>query len=159
MAERSSWTGSAADLLRAGADRSSDDTSRGSVGWPKNPRGLAGRLRRAQTFLRALGIEVAFAREGRAGTRVIRMHTMFKDSVSCVGTVSSIRDNGSGSWSGPLEPKSADDLCDDNWSADLVDQCPIGRGPFTALDAADATDATADSGNRGWELDRHDHPM
>ena len=39
--------------------------------WPKNPRALAGRLRRAQTFLRALGIEIAFGREGRAGTRII----------------------------------------------------------------------------------------
>ena len=28
-----------------------------SIGWPKNPRALAGRLRRAQTFLRALGIK------------------------------------------------------------------------------------------------------
>ena len=75
MAERSSWTGSAADLLRAGADRSSDGISRAGTGWPKNPRALAGRLRRAQTFLRALGIEIAFSREGRAGSRIIRMHT------------------------------------------------------------------------------------
>ena len=67
MAERSSWMGSAADLLRAGADRSSDGISRYGIGWPKNPRALAGRLRRAQTFLRAAGIEVAFGREGRAG--------------------------------------------------------------------------------------------
>jgi hypothetical protein len=75
MAERSSWMGSAADLLRAGADHTSDTLSRCSAGWPKSPRSLAGRLRRAQTFLRALGIEVVFGREGRAGTRVIRMHT------------------------------------------------------------------------------------
>src|SRR5262245_17523629 len=53
VAEHSSWMGSAADLLRAGVDRSSDALSRGSAGWPKNPRALAGRLRRAQTFLRA----------------------------------------------------------------------------------------------------------
>jgi hypothetical protein len=36
MAQRSSWTGSAADLLRAGADCSSDGIPRGSAGWPKN---------------------------------------------------------------------------------------------------------------------------
>ena len=41
--------------------------------WPKTPRALAGRLRRAQTFLRTLGIEITFSREGRAGTRIIRM--------------------------------------------------------------------------------------
>jgi hypothetical protein len=52
LAERSSWTGSAADLLRAGA-------SRRSAHWPKNSRALAGQLRRAQTFLRALGIEIS----------------------------------------------------------------------------------------------------
>jgi hypothetical protein len=75
MTEHRSWTGSAADLLSAGSDCSEDGVWGGSAGWPKSPRALAGRLRRAQTFLRALGIEVAFGREGRAGTRVIRMHT------------------------------------------------------------------------------------
>ena len=35
------------------------------TGWPKNPRALVGRLRRALTFLRALGVELAFGREGR----------------------------------------------------------------------------------------------
>jgi hypothetical protein len=43
------------------------------AGWPKSPRVLAGRLRRAQTSLRTLGIEIAFGREGRAGTRIIRI--------------------------------------------------------------------------------------
>jgi hypothetical protein len=41
--------------------------------WPKNPRALAGRLRRSQAFLRTLGIEIAFKREGREGNRIIRM--------------------------------------------------------------------------------------
>ena len=48
MAQRGSWTGSAADLLRAGADLASDGVSRRGSGWPQNPRALAGRLRRAQ---------------------------------------------------------------------------------------------------------------
>jgi hypothetical protein len=73
MAERTIWTGNASDLLRIGADGSRDDVSRIDVGWPKSPRALAGRLRRAQTPLRALGIDVAFGREGRAGTRIIRL--------------------------------------------------------------------------------------
>ena len=87
MAERGSWTGSAADLLRVGADRSSDGIARGGTGWPKNPRALAGRLRRAQTFLRALGIEVAFSREGRAGSRVIRIRGTPETTVSTVSSV------------------------------------------------------------------------
>ena len=37
MAERSSWTGSAADLLRARADLSSDGILRGRPDWPTNP--------------------------------------------------------------------------------------------------------------------------
>ena len=86
MSERSSWTGSAADLLRISVERAgrTDD----NTGWPKNPRALAGRLRRAQTFLRALGIEITFSREGRTGSRVIRMRSSLEDTVS---TVSSVR--------------------------------------------------------------------
>ena len=61
MAERSTWTGTAADLLRVGAGRSGDGRSDSRTGWPKSPRELAGRLRRAQTFLRALGIDIAFS--------------------------------------------------------------------------------------------------
>ena len=56
MSERSSWTGSAADLLRVSVERSSDRIPKDGIGWAKNPRALAGHLRRAQTFLRALGI-------------------------------------------------------------------------------------------------------
>jgi hypothetical protein len=56
----------AADLLRAGAGRGSDGISGDSAGWSKNPRPLADRLRRAQTFLRVLRIDIAFSREGRA---------------------------------------------------------------------------------------------
>ena len=93
MSERSSWTGSAADLLRVSVERSSDRIPRDSTSWPKNPRALAGHLRRAQTFLRALGIEIAFSREGRAGSRVIRMRSFPENTVS---TVSSVSDSGSG---------------------------------------------------------------
>jgi hypothetical protein len=74
MAERSSWAGSAADLLRASGDLSRDGIGSDRTGWPSNPRALAGRLRRAQTSLRALGIEIAFSREGHAGSRIIRIH-------------------------------------------------------------------------------------
>jgi hypothetical protein len=75
MAERTAWTGNASDLLRIGADASRGYMSGRADGWPKSPRALAGRLRRAQTSLRALGIEIAFSREGRAGTRIIRLRT------------------------------------------------------------------------------------
>jgi hypothetical protein len=91
MTERSSWTGSAADLLRAGASRSCDGISMDSTGWPKNPRALAGRLRRVQTFLRGLGIDIAFSREGHAGSRIIRIRRTLENTVC---TVSSVRGDG-----------------------------------------------------------------
>jgi hypothetical protein len=99
MSERPSWTGSAADLLRVGVERNSDRIAMDGTGWAKNPRALAGHLRRAQTFLRALGIEIAFSREGRAGSRVIRMRSSPENTVSTVSGVSgvgSVSDSGSG---------------------------------------------------------------
>src|SRR6516165_2721321 len=73
---------------RIGANRS---------GWPKSPRALAGRLRRAQSFLRTLGIEIAFGREGRLGTRTIRITTMAENRPhGTVSTVSRVSDNGDG---------------------------------------------------------------
>jgi len=105
MAERNSWTGTAAELLQVGAGRSSEGRANTITGWPRSPRELAGRLRRAQTFLRAVGIDIAFAREGRAGNRVIRIRVMHKT----VSTVSNIRHNGCqwGSEQSPQGPTGA----------------------------------------------------
>jgi hypothetical protein len=91
MSERSSWTGSAADLLRISVERTNHT---GHInGIPKNPRALAGRLRRAQSFLRALGIDITFSREGRTGSRVIRMRASLGNTVSTVSSVSNTRDS------------------------------------------------------------------
>src|SRR5262245_53085681 len=84
MANRSTWAGSASDLLRAGAALAGPGLPSGAAAWPRSARELAGRLRRAQTFLRVLGIHIAFSREGRAGTRVIRIHTRPEGTVSTV---------------------------------------------------------------------------
>jgi hypothetical protein len=85
MADRGQWTGSASDLLQVGINR---------FGWPKSPRALAGRLRRAQPFLRTLGIEIAFGREGRFGTRTIRITAIGENQLhDTVSTVSRVSDN------------------------------------------------------------------
>jgi hypothetical protein len=56
MADRAQWTGSASDLLQVGINIGGNAMAPWNrSGWPKNPRALAGRLRRAQTPLRALG--------------------------------------------------------------------------------------------------------
>jgi len=89
MSEQDSWTGTAADLWRLTVERSSQrgESSR----WTRNPRVLAGNLRRVQTFLQALGVEITFSREGRAGTRVIRMRRSTEKNVSTVSYVSRMR--------------------------------------------------------------------
>jgi hypothetical protein len=51
---------------------------------------LAGRLRRAQTFLRTLGIEITFSREGRTGTRMISVSTCTCPEIPSAPSTSSV---------------------------------------------------------------------
>jgi hypothetical protein len=102
------------------------------AGCPKNPRALAGRLRRAQTFLRALGIDIAFSREGQAGSRIIRIHATQENIVT---TVSSVCDQ--------PPPRQAGDVCDDDPRSDLVGRYPMGPACITTADDADGADAKA----------------
>jgi hypothetical protein len=84
MARHKIWTGTAAELLRLGLEGSGNGSWGNASGWPKNPRALAGRLRRAQPALRSLGIDIAFSREGRAGTRTITMSWSLERTVCTV---------------------------------------------------------------------------
>jgi hypothetical protein len=72
MAKQARWVGTASDLLNASAV-CGDHLAGRLADWPRNPRALGGRLRRSQAFLRALGIEIAFKREGREGDRIIKI--------------------------------------------------------------------------------------
>jgi hypothetical protein len=72
MSIQTEWSGTASDLLGTLAQLVSE-TQRKAKSWPNSPRALAGRLRRAATFLRKMSIEVAFTKEGRARTRMIRL--------------------------------------------------------------------------------------
>ena len=74
MAARTEWTGTASELLGALAEVAGERVAKAKT-WPDSPRALAGRLRRAATFLRKIGIEIGFDREGRARTRMIRITT------------------------------------------------------------------------------------
>ena len=74
MATRTVWTGTASDLLGAVAEVAGERVAK-SKSWPDGPRALAGRLRRAATFLRKIGIEIGFGRDGRARTRTITITT------------------------------------------------------------------------------------
>ncbi|HEY4808727.1 MAG TPA: hypothetical protein VIH81_13440 [Roseiarcus sp.] len=72
MEGRPSWEGSASDLLKAMNDAADERTLK-SEGWPKTPRALSNRLRRAASFLRKAGVDVRFERDpgGRERTRKI----------------------------------------------------------------------------------------
>ncbi len=72
MSEQTEWTGTATDLLGALAESAGERVAKSKT-WPASPRGLSGRLRRVATFLRKVGIEIDYAKEGRARTRIIRI--------------------------------------------------------------------------------------
>jgi hypothetical protein len=72
--ERTVWTGNATDLLGALGEVAGERVTK-SKSWPDSPRSLSGRLRRAATFLRKIGINISFEREGRARTRTIVITT------------------------------------------------------------------------------------
>lgn len=66
------WTGTATELLDTLAEVTADGV-RKSKAWPKSPRALSGELRRVATFLRQIGIEINYTKEGRARTRIIHI--------------------------------------------------------------------------------------
>lgn len=86
MMERTVWTGTASDLLGALGEAAGERIAKSKT-WPDSPRALSGRLRRAATFLRKIGIEVSFEREGRARTRIIRITAAGADPLPECGGV------------------------------------------------------------------------
>jgi hypothetical protein len=75
MAKGTVWAGTASELLVALVEVVDEPTLKSKT-WPDGPRALSGRLRRAATFLRKVGIEIGFVREGRARTRTINIATI-----------------------------------------------------------------------------------
>ena len=74
MATRTVWTGTATDFLDEMAELVGERVVQSKT-WPENARAVAGRLRRVATFLRKIGIDIDFAREGQGRTRIIRITT------------------------------------------------------------------------------------
>jgi hypothetical protein len=72
MTARTEWMGTASNLLVA-LGEVVDERIGKSKDWPSNPRAMSGRLRRAATFLRKIGIEVGFKKEGRSRTRIVHI--------------------------------------------------------------------------------------
>jgi hypothetical protein len=75
MATLAKWEGTSSELL-AKMKGVVDERVAKSDAWPSNGRALSGRLRRAASFLRRVGIDVVFKREGHARTRRIVITTI-----------------------------------------------------------------------------------
>jgi hypothetical protein len=72
MATQTVWRGTASDLQGSLGEIAGERAAKSKT-WPDSARALAGRLRRVATFLRKIGIEIGFDREGKARTRVIHI--------------------------------------------------------------------------------------
>ena len=88
MAERLEWTGTASQLLPALAGVVDEHVAK-SKAWPDDGRVLSGRLRRAAAFLRKVGVEIDFIKQGRASTRIIRITRTLSSAPENAGPPSS----------------------------------------------------------------------
>jgi hypothetical protein len=73
------WEGTASRLLvvlKEALQASEEGEVTKSRDWPATPEALSNRLRRAATFLRKVGVEIAFHRRGKKGARMIAVTTI-----------------------------------------------------------------------------------
>jgi hypothetical protein len=166
MAARTVWTGTASVLLGALAEVVDDRTAKLKT-WPDSPRALAGRLRRAATFLRKIGIEITFDREGRARTRTITIAVTpsgsapesdgAQPSASSALSVPMPKSN-SANAAAPLRPvvHNVDSSADGSGGRDTptVRANPLKSDTRTAADGADANSPAQSTpekaGTPGW---------
>ena len=75
------WSGTATDLLSDLNRQVADGVRKGKT-WPGTARAMSGRLRRAATFLRSIGIGVTFEKKGRGRARIIRISASAPSALS-----------------------------------------------------------------------------
>ena len=156
MLERTVWTGTATDLLGALAEVAGERVAKSKT-WPNSPRALSGRLRRAATFLRKIGIETDYIREGSARTRIIHItatgistvpdYRGARPSIPSAPSASMSKGNENNGVAGPTARTvartvagSADDQADDS---NAVDDLTVRANPLKTkgADGADGADA------------------
>jgi hypothetical protein len=141
-----------------------------SKAWPDSPRALSGRLRRAATFLRKIGIDIAFTKEGRARTRTITITTAFTvpekpeefASASSASSASPGKANAGNGFSAQSARTQASDAdanprdADANGQGDdsTVRDTPLKTNGADGADGADANflpqSASEKTGTSGW---------
>jgi hypothetical protein len=88
MADREEWHGTPSELHEALKEHVSETTQK-SKAWPKAPNKLSGRLKRAATFLRAVGIHVEIG-WGKSKGRAVVLRWVAQGRESTVGTVGTV---------------------------------------------------------------------
>jgi hypothetical protein len=153
MASRTEWTGTASDLLGA-LFGEAGETVRQAKTWPATPRALSGRIRRVASFLRKVGVDIVFAKEGRARTRTIHITAAPENagaepsapSASSAESKKSLPDNGFSGGTLRTQTPLADA------SRDCADHATVREKPSEsgAADGADGADANIPSHSGGW---------
>ena len=88
FAGQTEWMGTATDLLGALTEHASEAVRRAKT-WPSTPRTLSGRLRRAATFLRSVGVHIDFDHKtGRKRNRTIIISSGADQSSPCASAAS-----------------------------------------------------------------------
>jgi hypothetical protein len=88
--EEERWTGTSRDLLER-LTVIVGDSGKKATEWPKSPRGLSSRLRRAVTLLREAGIEITFHRKGTGGQRRLTIARTARDSTATTAATAPVR--------------------------------------------------------------------
>jgi hypothetical protein len=157
MVARTEWTGTASELLGALVLEAGERVTKSKT-WPDSPRALAGRLRRASTFLRKIGIEISFGREPhhphRHHSEPFRARKHRGATVHIVRTVRVRAEGQSRQWVRCLTPADGrEDGCGLD-GASTVRSNPLKTNGETAADGADAnrpSQSTPEkSGAPGW---------
>jgi hypothetical protein len=164
MATRTVWTGTASDLLGTLAEVAGERAAKSKT-WPDSPRALAGRLRRAATFLRKIGIEIGFGRAGRARTRTINITTTpslsapenagAQPSAPSASSAPMPKSNPANGFAArPLRTVAHDADGSSNGNAPTVRVNPLKNNTGTAADGADANPSPQSwpekTGTPGW---------
>ena len=143
MESRPEWEGTASRLLQVLNEQSGETVTR-STTWPKDPTRLSGRLKRAATFLRKVGIYVTF-RDRTGQKRTILITTTAPDWVR----------NAASSASSASQTPENNDLpvtLADTHDADSVTSVTAIRLQSKGNDASDASDAEIPT-QSGWQGD------
>ena len=150
---RTEWTGTASDLLGA-LDDEVGEKVRKSKAWPSSARALSGRVRRAATFLRKVGIDITFEREGRARTRTIRITRKPERAPAEPSTPSAssaqFAEARHNKGFDQDDPRTVNQLADANTGHTKPGTVRDNHTENNQMAAADGTDASSQTHSSGW---------